>query len=198
MTRVNESMILPGGWHYKDPSGYRIPHTSELANPELVIKGILDYRLENRIPVGNPERDFEDYVCSNFPNWCLTSQATPAPNPNQPRDEVKFVDRIAAWANSLYDQAGRLSLVPMRDAQARSEICRRCPMNQNWENDCPRCVENARRLTIIIRQGRDVPNERGLMGCACHVFDVRTAIHLERAHLPATSEQAPEECWMRQ
>lgn len=202
MSRIIEGMILPGGWHYKDSTGYRIPYTGELPNPKAVVDAILHYRLENGLPAGNPEQDMEAYVCSAFPRWC----AGEADRSNTFMDNtvassrpstLRFVDIISLWANSLYGTAGKLSLVPLREAEQRAEICKGCPQNTIWENSCPPCVQSAQRLLSIIRQGKDVQQLNELHGCKCHGFCTRTAVHLEREHLPPVANDAPSACWLR-
>lgn len=203
MSRILEDMVLPGGWHYRSPEGYRIPFSSELPNSKTVIDAILHYRLENGLPAGDPEGDMETYVCNNFPNWCRGAadrsntfmNDTPASSKPGP---LRFVDVIALWANSLYGNAGKLGLIPLREAEQRAEICKSCPQNQVWENSCPSCVQSAQRLLTIIRQGKDVQQLADLHGCKCYGFDTRTAVHLERAHLPLEiSPLSPGLCWLR-
>lgn len=198
MSRLIEGMILPGGWHYKDPTGYRIPHTSELPGPREVVDAILEFRLENQLPAGNPEADLENYVCTTFPHFCSDPLTTPVPNSqNQIIVGNKFVDIIALWANSLYDQAGRMTLVTNKEAEQRSVACMNCPMQTVWEGDCPRCVENAQRITKIVRQGKEVTHWRKLHGCAAQGFCTRTAVHIDRQYLGPTNPTAPDYCWMR-
>jgi hypothetical protein len=194
---IETSIGLPGGWHYRDASGYRIPAKSELASAQAVIDALMSYRLENNIAVGDPTGDLENYVCLSFPTWCRRRQdVVPPANPPGQRN----VDLVIGWANELYTKIGRLQLVPQKEADARAETCARCPMQMSWAADCPPCVTSAQRLLTILRQGKDTvlgPTGR-LQGCSCHGWDNRTAVHLDVVHLPLQANpSAPDFCWVR-
>lgn len=194
---INEAMILPGGWHYKCDA-YRIPHKGELPNPKEVISGIMTYRLENNLPVGDPEGDLEEYVCANFPAWCRRAPGEPIPV--QTQQGTRNVDLVLMWANEFYTKVGRLQLVPQKEADERAAICASCPLQMDWANDCPPCVTSAQRLMAILRQGKDTieGNLGGLRGCHAHGWDNRTAVHIDKQHLPPQANpNAPAQCWMR-
>ena len=198
--RITAGMIPPGGWHYKDPSGYRIPHTGELESADKVEDAILTYRLENHIPAANPKEDLEHYICNNFPSWCRMDAPSPEPLPPRPepnRNSGRFVDVIALWANSLLDIVGGLTLIPQREAEERATICQQCPLQVSWEHECPSCVESCRRITKMLRQGKEVTQWRKLKGCVAHGFCTQTAVHLDPKHLMEPNEAAPSNCWMR-
>jgi hypothetical protein len=194
--QIETSIGLPGGWHYEDAAGYRIPLRGELPSAQSVIDALMQHRLENNIPVGDPQADMENFVCSRFPTYCRPK--TPTLPPARPHG-TRNVDIVTEWANALYVNVGRLALVPAREAQARSETCVRCPMQMSWAEDCPPCVTSAQRLLMILRQGKDVPlgPSGTLNGCACHGWDNRTAVWFDRAHLPPKANPgAPEMCWV--
>lgn len=194
---------MPGGWHYKDQSGYRIPHEGELSGPKEVIDAILTYRLQNMRPVGNPEADFHNYVCTTFPTWCVPDAGEMLQAANAaltgPSGQPRIVDIITAWATALYDHVGKLKLVPINEAEKRSEACRGCPHNVQWQGECPPCVTNAQRLLVIIRQGREATPWRKLHACTCWNFDTRTAVHLEKEHFDISKMPAlrPSFCWLK-
>lgn len=195
---IDTGRILPGGWHYNDPSGYRIPLKGELPNPGAVIEALMSYRLENNLPVGSPEADLEEFVCATYPTWC---RRTPdAPRPLKERVPARNVDLVIGWANELYTKVGRLQLIPQKEAEERATTCRACPLQMNWSSDCPPCVTSAQRLLSILRQGKDTAaaQDGQLKGCAAFGWDNRTACHIDRQHLPPQpNPNAPAECWMR-
>jgi hypothetical protein len=194
--QIETSIGLPGGWHYAQ-ADYRIPLKGELPSAKAVLDALLKHRLENNLPVGNPEGDLEAYVCEKFPTWCRRGD-TVVPPPIHPIR--RNVDLVIGWANQLYVHVGRLTLVPQKEAEARAAICVRCPMQMRWANECPPCVTSAQRLLTILRQGKDTPQGPSgtLNGCACHGWDNRTAVHLDAVHLPPQANPtAPAECWVR-
>jgi hypothetical protein len=194
---IDKGRILPSGWHYKDPSGYRIPLKGELPNPQEVIAALMEYRLENNIEVGSPEGDLEEYVCSTFPTWCRREAGTPQPIQTVPGR--RNVDLVIGWANHLYVHVGRLQLIPQKEAEERANICKNCPMQMEWSRDCPPCVTSAQRLLSILRQGKDtaVAQNGEVRGCQVYGWDNRTACHIDKQHLPPPNPNAPPACWMR-
>lgn len=195
--QIETNIILPGGWHYKDETGLRIPLRGELPGAKEVISAIMSYRLENNIPVGDPQRDLEDYVCKNFPTWCRKGSGSPPINVNPVQG--RNVDLVITWANALYNTQGRLQLVPQREAEQRATICEQCPAQMMWENDCPPCVTSAQRLLSILRQGRDtaVGQASTLHGCSLYKWDNRTAVHIDKVHLNTPEVGAPPPCWAK-
>jgi len=195
--QIETSIILPGGWHYKDKAGYRIPLRGELPGAKEVIAAIMQHRLENNIEVGDPQADLENYVCTNFPQWCRRGATQPPININPVQG--RNVDVVITWANALYTTVGRLQLVPQREAEARAQVCEACPAQMMWENDCPPCVTSAQRLLSILRQGRDTQPglSSTLHGCALYKWDNRTACHVDKVHLNTQEVGAPPPCWAR-
>lgn len=189
---------LPTGWHFVSPQGYRIPLKGELPSAKAVIDAIMQYRLENNVPVGDPQADMEAFVCSTYPTYCRPkNQVVPPPNAGPKGGNV---DLIVAWANALYVQVGRLALVPQKEAEERAATCIRCPMQMDWASGCPPCVTSAQRLLSILRQGKDVSTGLSgtLKGCSCYGWDNRTAVHLDLSHLPPVNPASPDFCWVRQ
>jgi hypothetical protein len=191
-------MILPGGWHFISKDGYRIPLKSELPGPRDVIDAMVSYRLENNLPVGDPEGDLEEYVCNAYPTWCRRESG--APRPIQERPNLRNVDLVIGWANELYTKVGRLQLIPQKEAEERATICKACPKQMDWARDCPNCVTSAQRLLNILRQGKDTAVAQtadAVRGCSIYGWDNRTACHLDKQHLPQQPNPgAPAECWM--
>lgn len=198
MSRVLAGMIPPRGFHYVDPSGYRVPHTGEATSLENLMDLLITYRLENNLPVNDVRLDIENYICNNFPNMCAIQVANspfygaalPAPQGQ------RRVDLVAAWANSLYEHAAKLNLVTENEAMERAARCKGCPCNEAWENECPPCVTNAQRLLTIARQSRDVSDPGKMHYCSYYKFDTRTAVWLDLAHF-VPRQNPPEVCWLK-
>jgi hypothetical protein len=204
-SRVIPGILPPGGWHYVHIENgqiqYRIPHVSELPSLNAVVDAITHYRLENRLPVGDPQGDYENWLCSTHPRFCrehLFEANHISANLTAPAGQ-RHVDRINGWANSLYAAVPKLKMVPMAEADQRAQTCLQCPLNVQWEGECPACVTSAQRLLLIIRQGRDSHYGKKLHACSGTGMCTRTAIHIEREHFPPQSTYAslPEPCWLK-
>jgi hypothetical protein len=202
MSRIIEGVLPPGGWHYEDPTGYRIPYKGEAPSKKDLIHAIMEYRLENRIPVGHPEQELEQFLCTKFPRFCHPHDMGPAGTLTAAGGQImdtipgpRTVDHIAAWANALYEQAGRLEMATLKEADTRADVCRQCPMQKEWEGECPQCVTAAQRVLMIVRQGKEVTHWRKLKSCGGR-FCTRTAVHIAKQHLQQPPSGAPATCWM--
>lgn len=197
MSHVVEGIVPPGGWHFKDPSGYRVPATGEAVGFLDLVSMVQKHRLENRLEIGNPEADVEGYLCTTFPHLCGIHHMPRGAYVVNNAAQERFVDVILAWANTLLDyiHQGKVERVPESEANRRGEICRACPFNVVWEDQCGPCTATAQRALATIRSGLDVSHFQRMHYCRHHRFDARTAVWLGRAHFGASA--APDNCWLR-
>lgn len=194
---IVEGIIPPRGWHYVSPTGYRVPAQGEAHNFLHLVDLISKHRLENRLDVGNPSKDAEEYLCSSFPHVCgghtntgsINVHSVSAPSIGRP------VDLVNSWANVLLDHKEKVELVPANEANQRSMSCRGCIYNQEWENGCGPCISTARRALAILRQGNDVKEPEQMRYCGLHRIETRTAVWLERRTFGPVN--APDYCWLR-
>lgn len=197
MSRVSEGIIPPGGWHYRDPGGYRVPATGEAYGLADLVDRVFHYRLENKVPVGDPSADVEKFICETFPAMCGMHSTPRGHFVVNSVSQERQVDVVNAWVNTLltYHDKGQIERVPESEAQARSQACRDCPFNVVYENECGSCVTTAQRGLAIIRSGQDVHGWQKLHFCKHHRFEARTAIWLNRHTFgPANS---PGNCWLK-
>lgn len=196
MSRVVDGVIPPQGFHYRSPTGYRVPATGEALNfPDLVEK-MVKYRLENHLDVGNAEADAEDYICTNFPNICGIYQN---PGNFQAHSVLSAaigrpVDFINGWVNGLLNNIAKVELVTEAEANSRAVACRKCPYNQEWRNGCGPCVSTAQRGLGTVRQSKDVQNPDDMRYCGLHRIETRTAVWLHRSIFGPVN--APSHCWL--
>lgn len=189
-----EGIIPPGGHHFVESDGHRIEGSSF----KEVAEGMIRYRLANKLPLGQPMDELNQYVCGNWPHFC----AQPAPEiTGQVSSEPAFTVAVMHWLSRLWD---RQSLVPTplvsdTEAQRRAAICRECPRQQDWADyGCGSCVDNIRRRSYVFRAGRETSK---VTGCSILKQENQSAVFAAQATLPEpTQEQAaqlPNNCWRK-
>jgi hypothetical protein len=66
-TAVMTGVMMPGVWHYKE-NGRMIIEEAE-SYIDLVNK-LAAYRGYSVEPLGDPQRDVDNYICGTYPNMC--------------------------------------------------------------------------------------------------------------------------------
>lgn len=192
--RIIEGMVPPNGWHFFEGST-----RLEADDFKGIIELILKNRLANGIPAGNPQQDYQNYLCSTAPHMCQGG-GPPAPANYAPTPSQALLTRITTWLTNLYENFNGTGTVARSEADQRANICAGCPKNVEWEVGCPTCVSNAKRLGTIIRRGEDVGDYRHLKGCQILGHDNRTACVVQINNIwntPETNSQLPEFCWAK-
>lgn len=187
MAQPIEGMIPPGGWHFVDNDGVRVPLDGEAENYSKLLRSVMDRRIANRMTVGDVKADVDGYICGNFPSQCGRIE-TPQPNiPNS--GQTRFIDKIAPALTKLHESG--VKLVSREIAVQRAEICRQCQQNVEWENSCPSCVDGVRRLSYLMRGGQEL-GVRGVKACRLHNLPLETACFVR--DIPK-ADGLPNECW---
>jgi len=189
-----EGIIPPGGFHYEDKvQRFRVEGSSY----QSVAEAVLRYRLENKLPVGNPLKDVLDYVCTNWPHFCSDHNA-PLPVGN---GQPALSSRVATWISSLYRfvRSTTTKFVTPEEANRRARICEQCPINKDWKTGCGSCLQAAVQLGYTFRAGRKVDNEKALGACEVIGQENATAVWVDNLLPLAPEEQRrlPEKCWRR-
>jgi hypothetical protein len=184
MTRLKESIIPPGGWKYTT-NGVEFHEGA----PDKLVDSIVKYRSQNRIPIGDPLREIEEYFCTKFPSQCHGATAV---NTKQPKKNVRFIDKVLAWAQWIYSTD--TETVDDITANNRSSICHACECQVEWQNDCPKCINDVKRILIILRKGKE-PITHGLKGCRAWEFDSKTACFMKKQPTTPTNT-VPARCWV--
>lgn len=193
---LKTGMVMPDGWHYlQEHNGRKVRIDSDdgTARPGLE-RALTNYRLQNNLPVGNPWLDIVDQVCARYPGWCdAATAATIQAEYFQPKPagEPRWIDRILEWGAGLMGKP--VNYVTAEEAAKRALVCKTCPNNETYENQCPSCTTRAHQLFTVLRQNRDTPMWRKLGGCRALSLCCRAAVWLERDLLPPG---APAECWI--
>ncbi len=190
MSRVIEAIVPPGGWHYMQ-DGVRIPPERADSFDDL-LKKVLQFRINNRIPVGDVFNDVQSFVCK-FPNQCHGTFNGVIHNDPPQGNKPRFIDRLIQWADEL-----RTKGVNVDDGQKRQDrinVCKGCPRAKSWDGLCPACSSHLHEVLTLIKKGRltDIT-----LGCEVYGFDCDTAAMVHRSILPNDTTTPPDNCWMRQ
>jgi hypothetical protein len=196
-SRVKESVIPPGGWHFNQsrPDGdtIKIEADSLLSLKEAVIA----YRLQFSVDVGDVDREVEDYICSLNPGQCNKIAVVQSLAIGNRGDFVPLIKRIVAWQETVQAKPSRFYVNPP-DARIRANICLSCSHNVQWHTSCQPCNSDAERKLFLLRGGRSVGGELDLFGCRIAGHDNRTAIWLRNETLIKPDEsKIPDRCWMK-
>lgn len=192
--KVNEHRTPPNGWHFPVDQGV----TVQAHDKKTLIDRIFEYRIRNKIPTGNEERDIDDYFCKKWPSACNKEPADYDQKFAKPdgRPTEQLLYRVSRWASGLIDTMprGGYGLVTAQEVERRAQICRACPMNVNWRTGCRGCSGSTVSLLNQVRRLLKAPV--GLMGCSVLGFDVATASYLPTDRLPK-SPHVPAQCWCK-
>jgi hypothetical protein len=184
-----------------EPQGWRYPQTIRDGSQWItgddhdnLIQKVTSYRIDNSIPLGNPEEDVDAYICGRWKNYCASSPDRVPVAATKPRT---FRERVTSWAANRYEHAGAIALVSQETADARAAICAECPFNSTWRTGCAPCIEVTDRTLVMIRQARTA--KPSTLGCMVAGQDNPTAVWLPKEHLKHSTKYSAdlyEKCWM--
>lgn len=210
-TPVMTGVMMPGTWHYEE-NGKMIIEEAE-SYVDLVNK-VAAYRGYCGLPLGDPQRDVDNYICTMYPNMC----GRHAPPEEEGVDKVELSygkpvtktprERVMQWAANRMQKAGQIEFVDSEEADRRAAICADCPKQVQWNQPiegCPGCqtyVEEAEAMLVKLRRNKVTAYVLNLYGKSCTVagHDLETACHLEEAalrHRKNYSGKFPPKCWLK-
>lgn len=161
---------------------------------------IFEYRLRNNQPIGDIERDLDDYYCKKWPNACNPEPSDFQPGgAKAPRSEA-LIDRITRWVTIMGRAMprGGYRLVDKDIAEQRAVACHGCPNSKSWRGGCAGCSEAVATMLLSLRQMRKTSRDGNLLGCEELGFDCQTSVHLTTPEV--TDEQnarLPDRCWVK-
>lgn len=192
------SVVPPGGFHYIEQINGR-ELKLESTSVESVQELLLRYRLNNGLPVGNPQQDVVDYICNNWPHFC-TDATEPYLTPANPMPrEAHLSRRVSDWTVKLWE-LGAKNEISAQEADRRASICAACPLNADYHGGaCGPCVESLERLGFIWLRSRATRFDDKLGGCrACGQFN---KLGVQAGKLPDMSDEdraaLDPKCWRR-
>lgn len=197
--KLGRGRVPPGGWHFIVAPNVRL----EAINEEELIKLIFEYRLRNNIPVGDIERDIDDYYCSRYPDACHREPKDEPGRENVPSEVAEpLLQRVSRWAAlQIHAQPkGGYELVPLEQANARGLICVGCPNNRHWRSGCSGCSSSAAAVLAQLRKLQVSRHQGDLTGCQICGWDNATAVWMPTSVLPLTQGQLdslPDRCWRK-
>jgi hypothetical protein len=71
--KFNPGLHPPGGWVFVDAQ--EVKHRG--ASKAQLIARVVNYRVINRLAVGDPAEEVNAQLCKNFPGYCRTQAARP-------------------------------------------------------------------------------------------------------------------------
>jgi hypothetical protein len=200
MREVIESVVMPGGWHKpeKDRLGRDMPQPIRADTYQKLIEAVIQFRVDNVIPIGDVRRDVNDYICSNFPHMChpVTGAVVQVSIDHHPTGTKTLTDNMIQWLDGAITNHSSEHLEMSLEAQRRAEICIKCRFNTQWNSSCGSCLEAVNRMSSIIRMGNDTPRGHKLKACQILQHENRSAVWLRRERINQSLD-LPAHCWAK-
>lgn len=181
------SMREPFGGHHYEVGG----QTFKGKNYDEVVRSLAAFRINNNIPLGNPDSEVIAYYAVNWPWLVEEYEAEPKPMP---------MEGYLAWRLWLMEAWNNppKKLLTNKEASERFAICRKCPMNMPISRDGSPADEMAalKRKSFLLRRGSMAPE--GIGYCTLHRVDLSVFCFLDNCL--AFSSKKPDakdlpECW---
>jgi hypothetical protein len=166
-------------------------HTITGATAAEVIRRLRDYRVNNHIPVGDPEQDVLTYYAMNWP-WTIKVDRS-----SEPAGENAAFVQYRQWVERTWAKPPN-KFVPSKEAAARLDACAKCPFRCKKQWDKTREATELDRRAFLLARGIDFPNKGGV--CRLNFFADLVALALietPRDFVEARKEKTkPEWCWV--
>lgn len=197
--KLGRGRVPPHGWHFEIAPNVKL----EAPNEETLVKQIFEYRLRNNLPIGDIERDIDDYYCKLWPEAC---QKEPkdwlgSSNVSSPSSEP-LINRVTRWAAMLIhgQPKGGYITLSVDEANKRADICAGCPLNQPWRVGCSGCNTSTTTVLAQLRKLQTTRQQGNLMGCSVGGWDNATAAFIPKETLGLSEDQLqslPDRCWRK-
>jgi len=174
------AMRPPGGWHFIEDKT-----TIRGETPEEVEGKLLDYRIRNGIPPGNPMQDLLNFTATRWPNLVENAEEPPA----APKDHPVY-EKVWNWLVSI-SHLTNPGDVPYEQALEQTKICSQCPLNLPYPKSDDILKDEVERRSFLLRKGR--PSNLGF--CLHHQWDSRVAVYRNRNAINPRAD-SPTICWM--
>lgn len=202
-TRVKESMIPPGGWHYVQPTNTGGSMRIEAGSLSDLIDRVIIERVNMDLDVSTIIRDIEEYICTLGGKYqCRPDRGKrrPAGAALKTRQIEALITRISAWVDGIHSVSDR-RMVSNQEANRRAAICRGCNQSIRWHISCDSCNDKIERFLFCLRNGRSTEYDRKLDRKGCRAIGIchRTAVHLDLEAMDAVPDasKAPTGCWIK-
>jgi len=185
-----QGIVPPGGFHYFQGD---VRLNADTMND--LYKKVTDYRAENALPNNTTKEDVDNYVCGHFPDYCHTVDSVTVRQVVTGTKMGELMGDIQVWAKNILSSTSEHPLVGDELAEARAQICGKCPYNVNWRGGCNSCIAATDRLSASVRQARETTSTPVLGGCSILRHDNRAAVFMQPEDL-AISSDTPDFCWL--
>lgn len=201
--RLNLGRLPPtsdgqGGWEFPVQAGVML----RAADQDGLIRTVYEFRQRQGIPIGDIERDINEYYCGKWPTFCEGEPGDKNPLLAVPSHQESLKSRIARWVSAAHRMMprGGFILATSAEASERAKTCLGCPYNKSWRNGCKGCSASTAQMLLQIRQLRKTPHDGNLLGCMVGGWCNQTAVHMPLECSPVTDLQRtmmPEKCWRK-
>lgn len=192
----NTSVVPPQGYHFVDRST-GTPVRIEGTDFDDVARRVLEHRLANHRPTGNPLAELFEYICTTWPHFCHDSERDVVKPTGNMSDHIstRVVNWLSAFVRFAYNDAG----VSQSEAERRAIVCAQCPYNVSYQSGCGSCMDSISRLSFVFRRDRRTASDHLLGGCRITSQHNQSAVWA--AKLPETDQTAqsllPSNCWRK-
>jgi hypothetical protein len=189
MLKLNPDQLRQphGGHHYLIPNGPAVKGESF----KEVVQKIKDYRINNGIPVGDPEQDVLWFYALHWPYMVEPDVQRKAP------EESEMFRSWAKWVRKAWKTPPKKTITT-KEASIRWDVCLTCPHNKkfNWrETDESTAIQQR---VFLLRRGVEVPE--GIGYCACHKADLSALSFIDGPQSFSDKSKEfiqPEACWVK-
>ncbi len=180
----DQKRIPFGGHHYPE---YGMTFRGESV-PELVTK-VTDFRVNNHIPVGDPEQDILLFYLKHWPWLIKESGDQPAEGPSSEYIEWR------AWIGRAWNHPPT-KIITVKEAKERWAKCEGCPFNTKLDWKESRETSEITRRAFMLRRGIEVPEHLGY--CALHHTDLSVFSFLDKPTDYSTKreDENHDACWV--
>lgn len=185
---------VPTPWHYPQTLPDDSIHIVPGVTYEALVKNVMQYRIDNDLPLGDPPQDVKNYT-DNKRIHARTTKPIPKTKPPKIRSGL---DKVRLW----HKLAKNTPFKPVQPATAtaRSNVCLECPMNVPVASvtSCGPCITKLKRDATILTQNK--PNPKGLAICRNLWQDNRVAAWIPEEQLERSKQlvnaETPDFCWV--
>lgn len=171
-----------------------------MTRDELITK-LTDWRVANKRPVGDPEKDVDKQLTGQvgYSSPIPVSSIKDTPKPAT----MRLIDRVNGWVqNRIRNKA--VQFVNQAEALKRAAICAQCPQNKNWQSSCATCNAESKRVIardiVILSQNKQTPLHNRLEACNVTGQANKAAVFLTEEslrHRTNYMDKLPSFCWLK-
>lgn len=191
-----------GYWYYEQKYGdnQELSNFIQKSSMSDLVDEVIRFRLQEGIRIGNMEDvelEIADYIREKSPINDLWKGRRANPNAQAvTRPITPLIERAQQWARVRLQ--GQVKLANIDQANARAEVCRKCPQNiRNWHSSCQTCNGELIQRGNLIRRQANYALDKKLGVCRLYGIFNPAAIFLDRDEHPERNvPNTPESCWI--